>query len=145
MILELPLFHTKPTFSMLLLNDQGKLLPWCVSESSDKLFTCFIEFCLFKNCTGVDSSVHTNERYPKARETVKATEKQMATDPTLFTNCQINKSTNTWGILNKLQEHSWILHSNMQIKMRKSWTSNIQKCSVQNPIEVVQILAFCFN
>lgn len=69
MILELPLFHTEPALSMLLLNDQGKLLPWCVSESSDKLFMCFIEFCLlFKNPTDVNSSVHIEELYHKARE-----------------------------------------------------------------------------
>lgn len=43
---------------------------------------CFIEFCLFKNPTAVDSSVHTGELYHKARERVKATEKLTVIDPT---------------------------------------------------------------
>lgn len=67
LILELLLFKTEPTFSMLLLNDNANV---ChdVFESSDKLCACFIEFCLFKNPSGADCSVYTDELSHKAME-----------------------------------------------------------------------------
>lgn len=135
MILELPFVPHRTHFLYATAKWPRQIIAMMRSDSSNKLFMCFIEFhLLLQNPTGVDSSVHTDEICHKARERAKTREKWMVTDPTPFTNYQINKSTNTCSILNKVQEHSWILPSNKQIKVRKCWILNIQKCSVQNPI-----------